>query len=448
MIGPNSQILYDKPVTICICHSLIAQAMLVKVSFVSTCTIRNVTGILRIDSGAKYAPRKLRNQRKYGYGNRVMKSYLVGGAVRDKLLNIPVKDRDWVVVGATPEVLLASGYSQVGADFPVFLHPQTKEEYALARTERKKGKGYKGFECHAAPDVTLEDDLRRRDLTINAMAMDKNGNITDPFQGQTDLQNRILRHVSEAFIEDPLRILRVARFAARFHHLGFTVADETMALMKEMVDTGEADHLVPERVWQETCRALGEPSPEVYFTTLAACGALAVTMPELLDIIKEPDWERDLILASKTISSPESRLAIILYQFSKQLEPEAATAQIEQLAARIKMPKVFQKRAELCCRFQDVVNRPTQHAPEQLLAFLTGSGALKTPDNLKPFIEISLAVQAPKPDQLSPEDFFANILEALRQIDPKTLLREGFKGKALGAEIERQQLTLIAQCIR
>ncbi|MCG8609599.1 MAG: multifunctional CCA tRNA nucleotidyl transferase/2'3'-cyclic phosphodiesterase/2'nucleotidase/phosphatase [Pseudomonadales bacterium] len=377
-----------------------------------------------------------------------MKSYLVGGAVRDKLLNIPVKDRDWVVVGATPEVLLASGYSQVGADFPVFLHPQTKEEYALARTERKKGKGYKGFECHAAPDVTLEDDLRRRDLTINAMAMDKNGNITDPFQGQTDLQNRILRHVSEAFIEDPLRILRVARFAARFHHLGFTVADETMALMKEMVDTGEADHLVPERVWQETCRALGEPSPEVYFTTLAACGALAVTMPELLDIIKEPDWERDLILASKTISSPESRLAIILYQFSKQLEPEAATAQIEQLAARIKMPKVFQKRAELCCRFQDVVNRPTQHAPEQLLAFLTGSGALKTPDNLKPFIEISLAVQAPKPDQLSPEDFFANILEALRQIDPKTLLREGFKGKALGAEIERQQLTLIAQCIR
>ncbi|ARU55706.1 tRNA nucleotidyltransferase [Oleiphilus messinensis] len=377
-----------------------------------------------------------------------MKSYLVGGAVRDKLLNIPVKDRDWVVVGATPEVLLASGYSQVGADFPVFLHPQTKEEYALARTERKKGKGYKGFECHAAPDVTLEDDLRRRDLTINAMAMDKNGNITDPFQGQTDLQNRILRHVSEAFIEDPLRILRVARFAARFHHLGFTVADETMALMKEMVDTGEADHLVPERVWQETCRALGEPSPEVYFITLAACGALAVTMPELLGIINEPDWERDLILASKTISSPESRLAIILYQFSKQLEPEAATAQIEQLAARIKMPKVFQKRAELCCRFQDVVNRPTQHAPEQLLAFLTSSGALKSPDNLKPFIEISLAVQAPEPDQLSPEDFFANILEALRQIDPKTLLREGFKGKALGAEIERQQLTLIAQCIR
>jgi tRNA nucleotidyltransferase (CCA-adding enzyme) len=206
-----------------------------------------------------------------------VKSYVVGGAVRDELLGLPVKDRDHVVVGATPEEMVAAGFKPVGRDFPVFLHPQTHEEYALARTERKSGPGYKGFTVHAAPDVTLEQDLGRRDLTINAMARDGAG-LIDPFNGKRDLDERVLRHVGEAFVEDPVRILRVARFAARF---GFRIADETFALMKRMVDSGEADHLVAERVWQEFAKGLDEPHAERMFEALAACGLLKRAMPEL-----------------------------------------------------------------------------------------------------------------------------------------------------------------------
>jgi len=197
-----------------------------------------------------------------------MKTYLVGGAVRDKLLGLPVKDRDWVVVGATPEKMLQLGYQQVGRDFPVFLHPQSKEEYALARTERKSGKGYKGFEVFATPQVTLEEDLLRRDLTINALAESESGELIDPYGGQADLEARILRHVSPAFAEDPLRVLRVARFAARFADLSFRVAPETMALMKEITHSGELTHLVPERIWQEMHAALSTAAPHVFFGLL------------------------------------------------------------------------------------------------------------------------------------------------------------------------------------
>ena len=210
-----------------------------------------------------------------------MKTYLVGGAVRDELLGLPVKDRDWVVTGATPEDMLKAGYKPVGLDFPVFLHPKTKEEYALARTERKSGHGYAGFVFHTSPDITVEEDLLRRDLTINAIAKDADDNLVDPYKGQQDLNNRILRHVSPAFREDPLRILRVARFAARFAAQGFTVAEETHQLMQDMVAEGEASWLVAERIWQETLRALESTTPAVYFQTLEACGALAVVMPEL-----------------------------------------------------------------------------------------------------------------------------------------------------------------------
>jgi len=202
-----------------------------------------------------------------------MKTYLVGGAVRDQLLGIQSQDKDWVVVGSSTDEMISLGYSQVGADFPVFLHPKSKEEYALARTERKKGFGYQGFECETAKSITLEEDLLRRDLTINAMAKSENGELIDPYHGQADLSDRILRHVSAAFSEDPLRILRVARFAARFDHLQFKIADETLTLMKGMVSNGEVDHLVKERVWQETFRALGEKSPWVYFEVLSAQAA-------------------------------------------------------------------------------------------------------------------------------------------------------------------------------
>jgi tRNA nucleotidyltransferase (CCA-adding enzyme) len=216
-----------------------------------------------------------------------VKSYLVGGAVRDALLGLPVKDKDWVVVGATPKMLDA-GYQQVGRDFPVFLHPQSREEYALARTERKSGSGYTGFTCYAAPDVTLEQDLLRRDLTINALAQDNQGHIIDAYGGQDDLRNRILRHVSPAFSEDPLRVLRVARFAARYAHLSFRIADETMALMTAMTDAGELEHLTPERVWKETENALTTRNPQVFFQVLRDCGALKVLFPEIDNLFGVP----------------------------------------------------------------------------------------------------------------------------------------------------------------
>src|SRR2546421_148642 len=214
-----------------------------------------------------------------------VKAYVVGGAVRDELLGLPVKDRDYVVVGATPDEMVKAGYKPVGKDFPVFLHPETHEEYALARTERKSGRGYKGFTVYATPDVTLEDDLRRRDLTINAMAKDESGALIDPFHGKEDLAKGVLRHVSEAFAEDPVRILRVARFAARF---GFSVAAETMALMRRMVDSGEADYLVAERVWQEFAKGLAEPHPEKMFEVLESSGLLQKAFPELKRIPKLP----------------------------------------------------------------------------------------------------------------------------------------------------------------
>ena len=210
-----------------------------------------------------------------------MKTYLVGGAVRDELLGYPFSERDWVVVGATVDDMLSAGYQQVGKDFPVFLHPASKEEYALARTERKTAAGYRGFAVHASPDVTLEQDLIRRDLTINAIAKDESGQYVDPYGGIDDIHDKILRHVSAAFCEDPVRILRVARFLARYAHLGFSVADETMTLMKTMVASGEVDALIPERVWQEMYKALTERSPAALITTLRACGALERIMPEL-----------------------------------------------------------------------------------------------------------------------------------------------------------------------
>ena len=210
-----------------------------------------------------------------------MKVYLVGGAVRDELLGRAVAERDWVVVGATPQQMLDAGFRQVGRDFPVFLHPETGEEHALARTERKTGPGYRGFELHYSPDVTLEDDLRRRDLTINAMARAMDGTLIDPHGGRADLEAKKLRHVSEAFNEDPVRILRVARFLARFEPLGFGIATETLARMRAIVASGEADALVPERIWQETDRALGEPAPAAWLRALRASGALARIFPEL-----------------------------------------------------------------------------------------------------------------------------------------------------------------------
>ena len=239
-----------------------------------------------------------------------MKIYLVGGAVRDKLLGLPVKDRDWVVVGATPEDMLELGYQQVGKDFPVFLHPQTKEEYALARTEKKTGLGHTAFSIDAAPTVTLEEDLLRRDLTINAMAEDSEGHLIDPYGGQEDLKNKILRHVSPAFSEDPLRVLRVARFSARFAHLGFEVAQETLLLMQHLVNNNELSSLTAERVWQEVRRAIGEITPAFFFLTLRECYALGVVMQEIESLFG--------------ISLEKARLSLMALTKASELTPDTA----------------------------------------------------------------------------------------------------------------------------
>src|SRR5215218_1314440 len=249
-----------------------------------------------------------------------MKIYEVGGAVRDELLGLPVQDRDYVVVGATPDEMIELGYKPVGRDFPVFLHPETHEEYALARTERKTGRGYHGFQFHAAPDVTLEEDLQRRDLTINAIARDENGEIIDPYNGSDDLSLGILRHVSPAFAEDPVRILRVARFAARF---GFEIAPETAELMREMVSSGEVDALVPERVWQELARGLMEERPSRLFDVLQECGALARIAPELASLFEHADQASEtsdaVDEAAGAGASLETRFAVL----ARALDPYA-----------------------------------------------------------------------------------------------------------------------------
>jgi tRNA nucleotidyltransferase (CCA-adding enzyme) len=286
-----------------------------------------------------------------------VKAYVVGGAVRDELLGLPVQDKDYVVVGSTPEEMAAAGFRPVGKDFPVFLHPKTHEEYALARTERKSGKGYKGFTVYAAPDVTLEQDLARRDLTINAMARAPNGTLIDPFNGKTDLHNGVLRHVSEAFQEDPVRILRVARFAARF---GFRTADETMSLMKSMVTSGEADHLVAERVWQEFAKGLAEPKPELMFDVLEHCGLRGKLLPELKQL-------------PNTFSGPlPVRFAVLCWPL-----PEA---DIKSLCDRLKVPNDERELALLACRCKNLLNASK---PDELLNLFKRADAFRRPERFE-----------------------------------------------------------------
>jgi tRNA nucleotidyltransferase (CCA-adding enzyme) len=294
-----------------------------------------------------------------------VKTYVVGGAVRDELLGLPVQDRDHVVVGSTPEEMERLGYRPVGRDFPVFLHPETHEEYALARTERKSGRGYKGFTVHASPEVTLEDDLRRRDLTINAMAKADDGTLIDPFGGKRDLQQKILRHVSEAFAEDPVRILRTARFAARF---GFSIAPETMALMKRMVESGEADYLVPERVWQELSRGLMEEEPERMFEVLEQAGLRQKLLPEL----------RERVGISGSLPVRFARLAWPLK------EPE-----VQALTNRLKVPGEVRELALLACRNRVALRASRLATPEALLELLKRADAFRRPERFQQLLEVA-----------------------------------------------------------
>ncbi|HEY7987257.1 MAG TPA: multifunctional CCA addition/repair protein [Methylophilaceae bacterium] len=337
-----------------------------------------------------------------------MKIYCVGGAVRDELLGLPVKDRDWVVVGATPEELAAQGYKPVGKDFPVFLHPETHEEYALARTERSIARGYKGFSVYAAPDVTLEQDLIRRDLTINAIARDAQGQLIDPHGGQADLKAKLLRHVSDAFIEDPVRILRIARFAARFSD--FSVADETMKLMRQMVDSGELDALVPERVWQELATGLMETAPSRMFEVLRNCGALQKILPEVDSLwgvpqpaLHHPEIDTGVHVmmvvdyaASRRYNLP-IRFAALTHDLGKGTTPadalprhigheERSVNLLKRLCPRLKVPNDCRDLALMVAKLHGKVHRALEMRPETLLQLIQDTDAIRQPGRFNDFL--------------------------------------------------------------
>jgi tRNA nucleotidyltransferase (CCA-adding enzyme) len=317
-----------------------------------------------------------------------VKTYCVGGAVRDELLGRPVKDRDFVVVGATPEEMIRQGYKPVGKDFPVFLHPRTQEEYALARTERKTARGYHGFEFRTAPDVTLEQDLARRDLTINAIARDEDGRLIDPFNGAADLKAGVLRHVSAAFAEDPVRILRVARFAARY---GFRVAPETMKLMRGMAASGEADALVAERVWQEVARGLMETKPSRMFEVLRECSALARVMPEVDALWDDPDAVREAMRVLDAAAGAGATLPARFAALARALDPLA----VEALAGRLKVPADCRDLALLAARHANTMLDAAELDPQSVLELFSAVDAWRRPER---FAELTAAAFAGEPD--------------------------------------------------
>ena len=402
-----------------------------------------------------------------------MQVYLVGGAVRDRLLGREVKERDWVVVGATPAELERAGFVPVGRDFPVFLHPQTKEEHALARLERKTGPGYRGFTTEFSPDVTLEDDLRRRDLTINAMAEDAAGNIIDPLGGRRDIEARLLRHVSDAFVEDPVRILRVARFAARYAALGFTVADETLALMRRMVEAGEANALVAERVWAETEKALGETRPDVFISVLRGCGALKVIYPELDALFGVPQPEKwhpeidtgvhqlmALREAVKLGGGVAVRFAVLMHDLGKGATPadilpshhgheESGVQLVEQLADRLRVPIHLRELAVITTRYHTHVHRALELRADTVLKTLESCDALRRPERFADFL---LACEADARGRMGFEqreypqrNFFSAARERAAAVALSEEERRGLSGEQIGQELRRRRLAAIEE---
>jgi len=402
-----------------------------------------------------------------------MQVYLVGGAVRDGLLGRAVSERDWVVVGATPAELEKAGFIPVGRDFPVFLHPQTREEHALARLERKIGPGYRGFTTEFSPGVTLEDDLRRRDLTINAMAEDGSGKLIDPYGGKRDLDARLLRHVSEAFVEDPVRILRVARFAARYAPLGFTVAEETLALMRRMVEDGEANALVAERVWAETEKALAEARPDVFISVLRACGALRVIYPEIDALFGVPQPEKwhpeidtgvhqllALREAVKLGGGVAVRFAVLMHDLGKAATPadvlpshhgheDAGVALVEQLCARLRVPNHLRELAVVTARYHTHVHRAFELRAATLLKTLEGCDALRRPER---FADLLLACEADARGRTGFEQrdypqraFFAAARERAAAVALTEEDRAGKTGEQIGEELRRRRLAAIEE---
>ncbi len=397
-----------------------------------------------------------------------MQIYKVGGAVRDRLLGRPVSEVDWVVVGASAEQMLELGYRPVGADFPVFLHPQTGEEYALARTERKSGRGYGGFTFHASPDVTLEEDLIRRDLTVNAMAEDEQGALIDPYDGQHDLQARILRHVSPAFAEDPLRVLRVARFAARYAPLGFSIAPETLALMRQLAESGELGHLTAERSWKEISRALMEPRPDVFIQVLRDCGALAALLPEVDDLFgvpqppaHHPEIDTGVHVLSVLSQCAEHqqplsvRWACLLHDVGKGLTPEADWPRhiahehkglklIQAVNERCKAPRDCAELASLVGEFHTHGHRALELRPSTLLELLQRFDVFRRPQRFAEFVtacEMDARGRKGLEQREYPQAaYLLGAAEVARQVAVKPLLEKGFKGAELGEALNRARL--------
>ncbi len=399
-----------------------------------------------------------------------MKIYQVGGCVRDALLGLPIKDRDWVVVGATPEEMRAQGFMAVGKDFPVFLHPQTKEEYALARTERKTAPGYSGFAFHATPDVTLEEDLLRRDLTINAMAQDTDGSLVDPYNGQADLQQRLLRHVSPAFAEDPVRVLRIARFAARFAPLGFRIAPATLTLMQQMVSNGEVNALVPERVWQETERALGEQSPEVFIQSLRDCGALQIIFPEIDALFGVPQPAQyhpeidtgihTLLVLQQAVrlsADPQVRFAALLHDLGKGITPRdmwphhyeheaKGVPLVKALCDRLKVPRDYRDLAVMVAQYHLHYHRIKELRPGTVLETLQALDAFRRPQRFEAFLSACDADSRGRPgyEDRPPvkAELFRRYQQAAAAIKPDSL-PPGLEGAAIGAALQQKRLDAI-----
>lgn len=401
-----------------------------------------------------------------------MKRYLVGGAVRDALLGLPVGERDWVVVGATPEEMVADGFQPVGKDFPVFLHPKTKEEHALARTERKSGRGYQGFTFHTGPEVTLEEDLVRRDLTVNAIAQDDEGRLHDPLGGQADVKARILRHVSPAFLEDPVRILRVARFHTRFAPLGFKVAPETIALMQEMVANGEVDHLVPERVWQEMARALMHDQPSTFFYTLRECGALARILPEveaLFGVPQRADYHPEIDSGVHTLMCVDAaaragatlpvRVSALLHDLGKALTPKSewpshkmheqrGVPLVEKACARLRVPAECRDLAIVHTREHLRVHLARELRPETLLELIEKLGAFRLGPR---FEQVLMACESDAHGRTGFEDCeypqtdylraAAKIAAAIQAAD---VMGEGVTGPEIGKQLAKRRVQALA----
>lgn len=361
-----------------------------------------------------------------------MEIYKVGGAVRDQLLGYPVVETDWVVVGATPDALLAQGYTQVGKDFPVFLHPLTKEEYALARTERKSGHGYHGFVVHADPSVTLEEDLARRDLTINAMALSEEGELIDPFNGRTDLAGKWLRHVSAHFVEDPLRVLRIARFSARYAHLGFRVAEETLALMSDIVHQNELNHLSVERIWVETDRALGERDPQIYFSVLAECGALKALMPHLQADVAIGHLDR----ARHHTTRHDCRWAALL--------ASCDGAQAADINKQLKVPKAPAALALATIKFS---NKAATHDASGLLEVISGLDGLRKDEPFNGFCVALAALDDKNIEQHTVAQRLIEARNAAMQISAANIRDAAIKGPELGAAITALRQQAVAKLL-